>query len=256
MVSVAPVQAWQGILAHYQVPPDQVSIVDHAKDLGILFRYTRKIVACDFDARVQLATDMAYRVYRVTPDFAVRARLITGGIWSRVLYGLEFQFMGPANFAKLRRAATTALVGPWHNASTMLSCAAVSSYLVDPLLYVVISMLRVLQKWYWKSPDRVMAFCERVHTFDGDRAIGSASSCALYLREVGLTLGPTGLVSGTAGVSFRIQCVDKTELERSLHYVWTCRIMHGVGGRKGIPTQATREAFRALPRHVQKSAVI
>ena len=170
--------------------------------------------------------------------------------------------MGPANFAKLRRAATTALVGPWHNASTMLSCAAVSSYLVDPLLYVVISMLRALQKWYWKSPDRVMAFCERVHAFDGDRAIGSASLCALYLREVGLTLGPTGLVSGTAGVSFCIQCVDKTELERSLHYVWTCRIMHGVGGRKGIPTQVpfdlqtTREAFRALPRHVQKSAVM
>ena len=52
------------------------------------------------------------------------------------------------------------------------------------------------------------------------------------------------------------------ELERSLHYVWTCRIMHGVGGRKGIPTQVpfdlqtTREAFRALPRHVQKSAVM
>ena len=255
-------QAWQGILTHYQVPPDQVSIVDHAKDLGILFRYTRKIVACDFDARVQLATDMAYRVYRVSPDFAVRARLITGGIWSRVLYGLEFQFMGPANFAKLRRAATTALVGPWHNASTMLSCAAVSSYLVDPLLYVVISMLRALQKWYWKSPDRVMAFCERVHAFDGDRAIGSASSCALYLREVGLTLGPTGLVSGTAGVSFRIQSVDKTELVRSLHYVWTCRIMPGVGSRKGVPTQVpfdlqtTREAFRALPRHVQKSAVM
>ena len=111
--------------------------------------------------------------------------------------------------------------------------------------------------------------CERsnngigsVHAFDGDRAIGSASSCALYLREVGLTLGPTGLVSGTAGINFRIQCVDKTELVRSLHYVWTCRIMQGVGSRKGVPTQVpfdlhtAREAFKALPRHVQKSAVM
>ena len=108
----------------------------------------------------------------------------------------------------------------------------------------------------------MVAFCERVHAFDGDRAIGSASSCALYLREVGLTLGPTGLVSGTAGINFRIQCVDKTELARSLHYVWTCRIMQGVGSRKGVPTQApfdlhtTREAFKALPGHVQKSAVM
>ena len=153
-------------------------------------------------------------------------------------------------------------VSPSSVAEPVRASESASPYLVDPLLYVVISMLRALQKWYWKSPDRVMAFCERVHAFDGDRAIGSASSCALYLREVGLTLGPTGLVSGTAGVSFRIQSVDKTELVRSLHYVWTCRIMPGVGSRKGIPTQVpfdlqtTREAFRALPRHVQKSAVM
>ena len=94
-------QAWQGILTHRQVSSGQISIVDHAKDLGAPSRYTRRIVACDFDARVQLAADMAYRVYRATPDFAVRARLITGGIWSKVLHGLEFQFMGPANFTKL-----------------------------------------------------------------------------------------------------------------------------------------------------------
>ena len=87
--------------------------------------------------------------------------------------------------------------------------------------------------------------------FDGDRAFGSASSCALYLRKVGLTLGPTGLVSG---INFRIQCVDKSELVRSLHHVWACRIMQGVSNRKGVPAQVafdlqtTREAFKALPR--------
>ena len=113
---------------------------------------------------------------------------MSGAVWPKVLYGLEISFMGKKYFDQMRREATNAILGEYHQTNPFLACNTISKFMVDPQYYVVEKLLLTIRRWYLRQPAKVLDFLNKVNAFRGNKACGPMSSCALYMRSMNMRI--------------------------------------------------------------------
>ena len=143
---------------HMQPPGGQgtIQVVDTAKELGVQYVYTKKSVARKWADRVAQTHVMASRIKHASNSHDVRARLMAGAVWPKVLYGLEITFMGKKYFDQMRREATTAILGEYHQTNPFLACNTISKFMIDPQYYVIEKLLMTIRRWYLRQPVKVL----------------------------------------------------------------------------------------------------
>lgn len=162
----------------------------------------------------------ASRIFAASDDILVRARLVRGALYPKILYGMELKYMNKADVARIHRAASSALVGNWHNANPALVCHTLCQVMLDPMIYILRCALNMLARWHFRDPYHAMTFVSRVAQFKGRHAHGPASSLALYLQSVGLVMMPSGEVRGVGPFAFNPLLCSPAETGRSLDTVW------------------------------------
>ena len=232
--------------------PDAVTVKQQAVDLGVPVHYSRASLPSDGPTRVRRARILADRILAASDDILIRARLIRGALYPKILYGMEFRYLNKADIARIRRAASNALAGSWHNANPAIVCHTLCHVMWDPVVYILRSALNMLARWHFRSPDQAMPFVRRVAQFKGRHAQGPASSLALYLHSVGLTMLPTGEIRGVGPFAFNPLSCSSAETGKIAPAI--------IGDRKGTPGDAmwdfmnTRDVFTALPKSDRKIA--
>ena len=145
-------KAWQGILRHHQVPPGQVSIVDHAKDLGALFRCTRRIVALMQECNL-LLTWLTGCIVRRQTLLSVRDSSPVE-IWSKVLeFGHQYAACTPTLVLKAARSRDGLL-----NGSMFLMVIVLSAWHhLAPCIFVKLDLRWAPQDWSVVPPASIFA---------------------------------------------------------------------------------------------------
>ena len=103
--------------------PDQIPLLDSAQELGVARIYNQRPSPSALHARVGKGVSRAKRIPRTLTFVSDRAKLVQKAIWPLALYGAESQYLSSKEMQRLRRAACSAVVGPWHQACDWIACS-------------------------------------------------------------------------------------------------------------------------------------
>ena len=173
------------------------------------------------------------------------------------MYGIDTHYVGPQHFNKLRRATVEAFIGNKPHGSTWLALTMLSKYIMDPLLFVILSICRLLRRCFTYHPQLVMGIVQRASSFQGKRAYGPASSFRKYLDLVSWSISPDGKISGQ-GFPKSTNCLHSStkELTRDMKRAFGIFVYQQVSHRKGLGQVTwnipdTIEVFSKFPEHNQ-----
>lgn len=117
-------------------------------------------------------------------------------MWPMALYSADTAFLGMVHFQTLRSATLLAFVGKCNFASPWLACFALSKFLVDPLLHVVLSILRSIKRLFTLCKDTAYRIIHLAVGFGGSPPYGPASTSKRYLNILGWDIHPDATLVG------------------------------------------------------------
>lgn len=106
--------------------------------------------------------------------------MIQASIWPMALYSADAAFLGMTHFQALRAAALFAFIGKCNFASPWLACFSLSKHLLDPLLFVILSILRSIRRLMTICTEEAMSIVRLACRFEGTRPFGPGS----LLRDI------------------------------------------------------------------------
>ena len=183
-----------------------IRVEAHVKDLGERFHYNKSIQLGNVKDKILEAENRAKRLKYIPLDPEAKASMIQASIWPMALYSADTAFLGMTHFQTLRAAALFALVGKCNFASPWLACFSVSKRLLDPLLFVVLSILRSIRRLMSLCRDDAMSIIHLACQFEGTRSFGPSSTLKKYLSIMGWQIHPDASMTGPE--NFRISLVD------------------------------------------------
>ena len=230
----------------------QVEIKTHVKDLGEIQQYNRQAYAEPILERIKKAVSRVEKLKYLPISIQDKAKRIQSGAWSFGLYGADTHFVSPRHFVPLRRAVIDAFVGDKQFASPWLTLTVLSKYIMDPLLYVVVTMIRLIRRCYTYYPTMAQQLVRVAANYEGKIAYGPATSLKKYLQHIGWTIHEDGTISG-AGIRPKTNCFHDSskELMHKLSHGFRVFAQENVSHRKGIGPKAfdyvlTRKVFSSF----------
>ena len=224
---------WQVTLNETMGDHHDVRILNSAKDLGCMCHYTKQVVLGHLKEKFLSAATRCKRLTYIATDLTQKADRIQNAIWPHAFFGAESQLVGEAHFKELRRAATTALVGPEQQASSWMAMHFLSTRLQDPLLYVLCTALSFLRRLFMHHPDKAQSFLLAVCSHVG-HPHGPAGALACYLQRVHWKLTPDGLLSCPGNIQISIKLDTPRDIRKWLRRAWTEVVFRQTQHRKGV----------------------
>ena len=179
----------------------------------------------------------AKRIPRTLTFVSDRAKLVQKAIWPLALYGAESQYLSSKEMQRLRRAACSAVVGPWHQACDWIACNFLHHELVDPFFFVIINILALLRQVHDTYPHIVLEFLGFLQHDHPHRSIGPISTCAMYLKKLQWKLSDTGLLAGPPGFRpIQILQISRKVLKTRLLAWWPIFVYQQIAHRRGAET--------------------
>ncbi len=110
--------------------------------------------------RIKDACNRIERLQSLHLPIKIKALRIQTSVWPYGLHGDDLHFVCPRHIAELRRSATTAMVGQRHFANAWLTMLVLSCFIVDPLLFVIMSAFRLLRRMMTYHPTMIRDSCK------------------------------------------------------------------------------------------------
>ena len=217
--------------------PDQIPLLDSAQELGVARIYNQRPSPSALHARVGKGVSRAKRIPRTLTFVSDRAKLVQKAIWPLALYGAESQYLSSKQKQRLRRAACSAVVGPWHQACDWIACSFLHHELVDPFFFVIINILALLRQVHDTYPHIVHDFLGFLQHDHPHRSIGPISTCAMCLKKLQWKLSDTGLLAGPPGFRpIQILQISRKVLKTRLLAWWPIFVYQQIARRRGAET--------------------
>ena len=217
--------------------PDQVPLLDSAQELGLARIYNQRPSPSALHARVGKGVSRAKCIPRTLTFLSDRARMVQKAIWPLALYGAESQYLSSKEMQRLRRAACSAVVGPWQQACAWIACSFLHQELVDPFFFVIINILALLKQVHDTYPHIVLEFLGYMQLDHPHRSVGPISTCAMYLKKLRWELSDTGLLSGPPGFRpIQILQISRKDLKARLIAWWPIFVYQQIAHRRGVET--------------------
>jgi len=144
-----------------------IRVETHVKDLGERFHYNKSIQVGNDKDKIAEAESRAKRLKHLPLDPQTKAAMIQSSTWPMALYSADAAFLGMTHFQTLRGAALFAFIGKCNFASPWLACFSLSKMLLDPLLFVVLSILRSVRRLTSICFDDAMSIIHLACQFEG-----------------------------------------------------------------------------------------
>ena len=236
------------------IPGELNSIVvkTSAKDLGYHLHYDKKITLDEMKERLQVGIRRCEKLRWIPLDLCTKAKFIQQSVWPAALHAASSQVLGKRHFRDLRRSATKALLGDHKQASSFLACSCLVSGLDDPLLFVIIQLVRSIRRLYAYFPDLAREMVNFSVGFQGPVALGPASALKKYLEKIQWKINSDGTMVGPAGFQANVFLNSPKELKTIFRQAWSYVVFAEVQHRKciseyNINHRLTCKVFRAFP---------
>ena len=172
----------------------EIQVQQHVKDLGETVCYNKMSRVDYIRSRVDEAIRRIQRLRYLPCPLLDKFKMIQTGAWPVALYAAEHTYIGKQRFQDLRKAVTFAVVEKRHYANAWITCSSVTKYITDPLLYVIMNILRHLRRLASSHAERLTLFLRLLEGFQGSRPFGPASTLKIYLENIGWSLDGHGLL--------------------------------------------------------------
>lgn len=173
-----------------------IRVETHVKDLGERFHCNKPIQVGNVKDKIAEAESRAKRLKHLPLDPQTKAAMIQSSTWPMALYSADAAFLGMTHFQTLRAAALFAFIGKCNFASPWLACSLLSKMLLDPLLFVVLSILRSVRRLMSMCFDDAMSIIHLACQFEGSRPFGPGSTLTRYLSILGWQIHPDASLTG------------------------------------------------------------
>ena len=234
-----------------------LEVQKHVKDLGEIVQYNRQLYNAPLRQRLKETQNRIKRLRNLPISIQEKAHKIQTGAWTYGMYGVDTHYVGPQHFNKLRRSVVEAFIGNKPHGSTWLALAMLSKYVMDPLLFVILSICRLIRRCFTYHPHLAMEVIQRAASFEGKRAFGPATSFRKYLDFVQWKVSPEGTLSGS-GFPSSTNCLHSStkELVRDIKHAFGIFVYQQVSHRKGLgqvtwDIPVTIDIFNTFPAHDQ-----
>ena len=111
---------------------------------------------CSIRQRLKETQNRIKRLRHLPISIQEKAHKIQTGAWTYGMYGIDTHYVGPQHFNKLRRSVVEAFIGNKPHGSTWLALAMLSKYVMDPLLFVILSICRLIRRCFTYHPHLAM----------------------------------------------------------------------------------------------------
>ena len=194
---------WKALPALQDHYPDGVPVTQSAVELGVVRLYSKRPSPGALHARVQKGINLCRKVQRQHFNLCDSASVVQRGVFPLALYGADTQYLSARELQRLRSAIKSVIIGPWRNASGLLTCHVLTKQVFDPLVFILLNIFSLVRSAVDVDASIASQFIRIVCETDKDcsRCYGPASACAMYLQKVGWRLDDEGNLHGPPGTT-------------------------------------------------------
>ena len=216
-------------------PSEQDTIVTqaHVKDLGESVAYGKFMPVDVIRARIEVACYRIRRLRWLPCSIQDKCMKIQTAAWPTALYAADTTFVGQKHFQDLRKAVIHAIVGPRNFANAWLAVAALSSHLMDPFLYVLCNMARLIRRLHTRDPALATKFLSMACLFQGIKPFGPASSFQRYCQIVNWKLMNDGTLMCSDTLSCHLFNDPLSSILKTMKLAWSSVLIDNLD-RKGV----------------------
>ena len=142
-----------------------LEVQKHVKDLGEIVQYNRQLYNAPLRQRLKETQNRIKRLRNLPISIQEKAHKRQTGAWTYGMYGVDTHYVGPQHFNKLRRSVVEAFIGNKPHGSTWIALAMLSKYVMDPLLFVILSICRLIRRCFTYHPHLAMEVIQRAASF-------------------------------------------------------------------------------------------
>lgn len=211
-----------------------------------------------YSEKIEVAEKRCIRLAHMPLEISQKAHIVQSSILPMVHYGWDMHYVGKEHFKKVRSAISIALLGFKNRANPYLVCSILTNRVQDPLLFVMISMLRTLRRMFHINPTIADRIVQTAVNFDGKTTYGPASTLKRYLTNVDLDIAEDGSIVAQ-GVAVCNVTTDSTKMiKKNLTRYWHQFMFNNLIERRGIPqdvplnVELTHQTFAKLAHREQK----
>ena len=235
----------------------KIHIVEDAKELGVRVKYNKRIRLGAIKDRFETGRKSLFKIHWIPTSSDMKASLVYA-VWQKILYGLEGIGIGQSHFDKMRRAATTALIGSHKQASSWLTCCYLHRKILDPQFFALCEMLCLLRQLFDFEPDDAWSIIlTAVEYIDSPpkQSWGPGSALAVYLNRCGMTVDHNASVQGRHFQKIDVTKVSCPEIKKFLEIQWQYLVQSQIVNRKGTDDTIVfhREIMVDVLRHFPES---
>ena len=215
---------------------NKIHIVEDAKELGVRVRYNKRFKLGPIKDRFDSGRNSLFKIHWIPTTCDMKASLIYA-VWQKIFYGLEGVGLGLTHFNRMRRAATTALIGNHKQASSWLTCCYLHRKILDPQFFALCEMLCLFRQLYTLEPEDaryILSIACKYIDQPPLQSWGPGSAMAVYLYRCNLTIDIDGIVEGCHHQKIDITKVSCREIKSFLETHWQYYVHSQVLHRKGV----------------------
>ena len=228
----------------------KVTIRTSVKDLGEQVVYNKSVSLGFIKEKFQEAVQRIRRLKHIPTTLAIKMHKAQSASWAVATYSADTTFVGPRHFHELRQAVLHLVVGFKQGASPWLCCMNVSSYLNDPLLHVICTIIRTLGRLRRYQPTLAQDIVNLAASYTGTRPYGPATALKRYLEIIDWTIESDGTLVGPEHFQCNVFVDSTKDCVACLRQAWPLFVIQQIN-RKGIgdhhlhPT-ITRDVFQSF----------
>ena len=233
----------------------KVTIRTCVKDLGERVSYNKSVSLGFIKEKFQEAVQRIRRLRHIPTSLSNKMHKAQTAAWTVATYSADTTFVGPRHFHELRQAILHLVVGSKQGASPWLCCMNVSSYLQDPLLHVICTIVRTLGRLSRCQPLLAKGIVETAASYTGTRPYGPATTFKRYLELIDWTVESDGTMIGPDHYRCNLFIDSTKDCVACLRQAWPLFVIQQIN-RKGIgdhhlhPT-ITRDVFQSFSNEEQ-----
>ena len=242
----------------------QIPVVQNARELGVLVKYSRKGALGPLASKIQGARARLQKLTWISTSFETKGKLIQTSVWPFCFFGAEGTGIGEAHFTKLRRAVANVFASGHKQASSWIANSMLLGSFQDPLLYIICNCVCLLRQLAECDQSLAQQVLKTAWTYHVTHTYGPGTALRFYIEKDGWYITMDGEI-GHQNLNLRkinFFHLSPKEIRRELNHLWGLTVMVQSQHRKGIPIhrqfhpKITHEALREFMDSELKSLYI
>ena len=253
---------WDRDAPTFLPPGTQLRRVQDAKDLGVWFQFQSRRKNQTSDKRLHEGKARLDRLRKQPRPLFSKLRLLLGGIWPQIFYGMEGRVLPKQEIDRVRSKAARALCNTGPSQSPYLLLAAAVPPMADPEVYLLVQAVTALRRAFQVQPQTASLVLKRAClSADAVTPCGPATALALMLSRNGWRLNEQGWCTGPGMQCFSVRHSSRRQICKAVQRAWTdilhTKIEHrtGLHALGALASCDTVAVLRSLPHDQQRVAV-